>query len=114
MSRGLLNLAHRDGHAAPAPLVPGETTIVRVRLDAAGYAVPAGHRLRVAISSTYWPWAWPSPEPVTLTLLAGPRSRLFLPVRPPRAEDAALPPFDEPEHAPPYEVERLAPGFGGR
>ena len=24
-----------------------------------GYAVPAGHRIRLAVSNSYWPWAWP-------------------------------------------------------
>jgi hypothetical protein len=82
-----------------------------MRLDAAAYAFPAGHRVRVAVSSSYWPWAWPSPEPVTSTLLGG---ELTLPVRPPRAEDESLPAFGEPEQAPPLDVEHVAAGPGGR
>ena len=50
----------------------------RVKLDDVAYSVAPGHRLRVAISSTYWPMVWPSPEPVTLTLHQG---SLDLPVR---------------------------------
>ena len=64
-----------------------------VRLDAIAYALPAGHRWRVAVSPTYWPWVWPSPEPVTLSLFTGGASRLTLPVRPPQPEDATLAPF---------------------
>jgi putative CocE/NonD family hydrolase len=114
VTRGLLNLAHRNGHEHLEPLVPGERYDVSVRLDAIAHSFPAGHRLRVAISPTYWPWAWPSPEPVTLTVFAGRRSRLALPVRPPQPGDAELHPFAEPEHSPPLEVEHVASGPGGR
>jgi predicted acyl esterase len=110
VTRGLLNLTHRHSHEQPAPLVPGERYGVTVRLGAIGWAVPAGHRLRVAVSPTYWPWAWPSPEPVTLRLLTGVASRLDLPVRSPRPEDAALAPFAEPEAAPPLETAVLRGG----
>ena len=101
VTRGLLNLTHRDDHAEPAPLQPGRRYTVTVRLDAIGQAIPAGHRLRVAISTSYWPWAWPSPEPVTLTVYAGAGSRLSLPVRAPRDSDDALAPFAEPEWSEP-------------
>jgi hypothetical protein len=51
-----------------------------------------GNRLRVAISTTYWPLIWPSPEAVTLTLYCG-TSSIELPIRPQRPEDAKLRPF---------------------
>lgn len=113
ISRGLLNLTHRDSHEQPTPLEPGKRYRVRVRLNAAAHALPAGHRWRVAISPTYWPWAWPSPETVTLSLFTGEASQLTLPVRPPRGDDAApsrdgvLPPFEEPEGAPPLQVQQF-------
>jgi putative CocE/NonD family hydrolase len=107
VTRGLLNLAHRDGHDRATPLEPGRRYDVTVRLDAIGQRIPAGHRLRVAISTAYWPWAWPSPEPATLTVFAGPESRLRLPVRPPRDSDAALAPFPEPEWSAPLEQDLL-------
>jgi hypothetical protein len=96
---GLLNLTHRDGHAAPAPMVPGRPCRVRVQLNDIAHAFPAGHRLRLAISTSYWPNAWPPPSATTLTVYTG-ASLLELPVRPPRAEDAALPAFGPPEVAP--------------
>jgi hypothetical protein len=96
---GVLNLAHRDDHGAPRPLVPGERVSVRVKLDDIGHAFPAGHRLAVAISNSYWPLLWPSPEIGTLTIFAG-ASALLLPQRPTSSLDAALPPFAEPEEAP--------------
>lgn len=113
VTRGLLNLAHRESHEHAAPLEPGRRYEAAVELDAIAWSFPAGHVLRVAVSPTYWPWAWPSPEPVRLTVFPQ-ESRLELPVRPPRPEDAALPPFAEPEHSAPLEVEVLRPGKGSR
>jgi putative CocE/NonD family hydrolase len=107
LSRGALNLTHRDSHEHPAPLTPGETYEVDVELDVLGQAVPAGHRLRLALSSTYWPWLWPSPEPVTLTITAGPGSWLELPVRPTDAPDGEVRRFAPPERAPGLETEDL-------
>ncbi len=107
VTRGLLNLTHREGHAEPVALEPGRRYQVTVRLDAIAQAIPAGHRLRVAISTSYWPWVWPSPEPVTLTVHAGAGSRLALPVRAPRESDAALPAFGPPEWSAPLEQELL-------
>ncbi len=111
VTRGLLNLTHRDSHEHPAPLEPGRRYRIRIELDSIAYAVPAGHRLRVACSSTYWPWAWPSPEPVTLTLDGG---TLELPVRPPRPEDSTLPAFAEPEHTPALATEQEERAPDGR
>ncbi len=109
VTRGYLNLAHRDSHERPAPLEPGRRYDVRVRLNAIGYAFPPGHRVRLALSSSYWPLLWPSPEPATLTVFTGAGSRLSLPVRPPHAGDV-LPPFEEPEGAAPLAVHELAEG----
>jgi len=105
VSRGFLNLTHRDSHEHAEPLEPGRAYEVSFRLNALGHAFQAGHRIRVALSPTYWPFMWPSPEPVTLTLHAGAASSLSFPVRPPRPEDAALTPFEEPEVAQPLEIE---------
>lgn len=80
ISVGVLNLTHRESHETPAALEPAERYRVRVQLDDIGYLVPAGHRLRVGISTDYWPMIWPAAQPVTLTVFAG-RSRLELPVR---------------------------------
>jgi putative CocE/NonD family hydrolase len=107
VTRGLLNLAHRETHVHPSPLDPGARYTVRVPLDVIAHSFPAGHRLRVAVSPAYWPWVWPSPEEVTLTVFGG---ELELPVRPPRVEDGALAAFGEPEHSAPLAVEELGEG----
>lgn len=99
VSYGILNLTHRDGHENPQPLAIGERTRVRLQLNDCGYAFPPGHRIRVAISSTYWPITWPSPERVRLTLYAG-AATVSLPVRAPRLEDAELGELPPPRSAP--------------
>jgi predicted acyl esterase len=81
LSWGALNLTHRNDHELPLPLVAGQRYDVEVHLNALGERVPAGHRLRLAVSSAYWPQLWPSPESVRLTLLADGSSTLELPVR---------------------------------
>jgi len=106
---GVLNLTHRDSHEDPAPLEPGQRYKVRVQLNDIAQAFPAGHRLRLGLSTCYWPLVWPSPEAATLTLTTGTAS-LVLPVREPRAEDADLPAFAEPETAPDVPVTSVAPG----
>jgi uncharacterized protein len=75
---GVLNLTHRRSHETPEPLVPGQEIEVDVALDHIAYRLPAGHRLRIAVSSNYWPMIWPAPEAATLTLTGG---SLDLPVR---------------------------------
>ncbi len=110
VSRGFLNLTHRDSHEHPEPLEPGRAYEVAFRLNALGHAFQAGHRIRVSLSPTYWPYMWPSPEPVTLTVHAGAASSVSFPVRAPRPEDDALPPFEEPEVAQPLAIEHRSGG----
>jgi hypothetical protein len=86
---------------------------VRVQLNDTAWAFPPGHRIRVAVSTGYWPMVWPSPEPVELTVVAG-AGALELPVRAPRAEDERLPAFPPPEAAPGPEVRDLHPGGSTR
>jgi uncharacterized protein len=98
VSYGVLNLTHREGHEQPTLLALGERYRVRIQLNDAGSVFPAGHKLRLAISTAYWPMIWPSPETATVQIFAG---TLDLPQRPPNAADAKLSPFPEPETASP-------------
>ncbi len=107
VSFGLLNLTHRDSHEFPEPLEPGKPTRIRLVLNAIGHRFGAGNRIRVAVSSAYWPIAWPSPERVTLTVTAG-KGVLRLPVRPPDPRDADLAPFAPPQGAAPLDKTALA------
>ena len=97
VTRDLFNLTHREGHDRAAPLVPGQAVRVQLPLKVIAHHFAAGHRIRLSVSTTYWPWMWPHPDPVTLGLCCGEDSFLELPVRSPRAEDGALAPFGPPE-----------------
>ena len=109
VSFGILNLAQRGGRERPLPVEPDTYYEVGVRLNDVGYALDAGHRLRVALSSSYWPMAWPVPEPATLTLVTA-ASSLMLPVREPAPEDGSRRPFAPPESAPARVTTTLEPG----
>ena len=105
---GVLNLTHRDGHEEPAALEPGRRYRVRVQLNEVAQRFCAGHRIRLAVSSSYWPLAWPPPEPVCLTLYTE-GCRLLLPHRPAREADRSLRDLGQPRQAPPPRSTLLAP-----
>jgi uncharacterized protein len=84
ISFGLLNLRHRDGFEQGRDLQPGQSYGVTLELDQTAYRLPAGHRLRVAVSASYWPYAWPEGRNFKLLLNNG---ALSLPCRP-QAEGA--------------------------
>ncbi|WP_413869317.1 CocE/NonD family hydrolase [Albidovulum sp.] len=107
---GVLNLAHRAGNETPAPVPAGEPLALAIRLDACGYRLAPGHRLRLAISTAYWPTVLPQPEDPAVTVdtgnltldlpLLGAHRRIFMP------EPA------NPDPLPHYE--ELGPGRTGR
>ena len=66
ITSGMLNLQHRNSFEFPQKLTPGETFTVELSLDQIAYRVPAGHRLRLAVSTSYWPFIWPSVDNTTL------------------------------------------------
>jgi len=68
---GVLNLAHRQGNADPQPMVPGAATDIELVLDACGYRLAPGHRIRLALSTSYWPTILPSPTDATLEIDLG-------------------------------------------
>jgi predicted acyl esterase len=110
---GILNLTHVNGPEKVTRLVKGREYKVRVPLIDTGYSFAAGHRIRVAVSTTYWPLIWPSPEPVTLTLSTG-KSAVVLPVRPRTKQDDNGPRFKPPESAPGFTKTTLIPGGRNR
>lgn len=109
---GLLNLTHRHSNAEPEALVPGQRYQVRVPLKHVGQRIAAGHRLRLALSTSYWPLAWPAPAPVTLTLHLG-GSRLELPVWEGDDAVARRAPFGEPRPSPPAAHSVVEPPANG-
>jgi predicted acyl esterase len=71
VTRGSLNLTHRDAHDRPEPLEPGVEYHLDVELDACAYRFDAGQRLRISIAGSDWPNTAAPPRPVTLTVHGG-------------------------------------------
>ncbi|MDB9999210.1 CocE/NonD family hydrolase [Porticoccaceae bacterium] len=74
------NLAHRVNLSSPLPIEPGRFYTIKLDLGFTAYNFKAGNRLRLSISTSYWPMIWPSPEPVSLEIQTG-RGSLSLPTR---------------------------------
>ncbi len=80
-----------------------------VELAACARTVPAGHRLRLAFSSVYWPWVWP-PAETTGYALDPSRSTLSLPVRHLAADVGAAPvTFEAPTLPEPLDIHLTEP-----
>jgi predicted acyl esterase len=103
VTRGCLDLRRRAGMDATVDVDPGQTMDVTIPMTAIAWEFPAGHRIRLSVSTSYWPWVWPHPVAAKVELhLDG--SELVLPVR--GTDEAACAPvhFEPPEQAPPMAV----------
>ena len=74
------NLTHHAGSESPAALDPGRIYRARIALNACAHRLLAGHRLRLAVSTSYWPVVWPAPAAAAVTLHLA-HCRLVLPER---------------------------------
>ncbi len=92
---GLMNLTHQHNHELPLSLVPGKIYTLIIKLRDIAYTLPAGHRLRLALSTSYWPLAWPSPRAVTISVQTA-TSVLSLPVRQHHSAEHPTPEFEPP------------------
>ena len=95
------NLSHHAGPEAPAALEPGRIYRTRFELNECAHRLRVGHRLRLAVSTSYWPVVWPAPVATAVTLHLA-QCRLILPER--RVGDEIDPvapgrPSDFPVHA---------------
>ena len=93
VTRGLLNLTHRDSRGSPSPLEPERAYDVTLELEVTSWVFEPGHRIRLDLAGTDWPNCWPPPTPLTLTIDRS-RSSFVLPgVDPPGpiAEEPGLP-----------------------
>jgi putative CocE/NonD family hydrolase len=95
---GVLNLTHRSGHARPEPMPVGAVVDVELPLNHVAHSFSTGNRIRLALSTSYWPILWPAPADATLEIHTE-GSSFALPIRPPTPEDELLP-FEPPEQAP--------------
>ncbi|WP_030620075.1 CocE/NonD family hydrolase [Streptomyces sclerotialus] len=103
VTRGVLNLLTRHGRDRAVEWMPGTTEDVTFELNGIGHAFPAGHRIRVALSSAYWPWIWPHAGSEAGWTVDPAASTVELPVRTPRADEPEIT-FAEPEQSEPLGV----------
>ncbi|MFB8034375.1 CocE/NonD family hydrolase [Streptomyces sp. NPDC056004] len=101
VTRGALNLSARHGRDRAEDWPVGATEDVTFELNGIGHTFPPGHRIRLAVSSSYWPWIWPQAGSVGFVLDAD-GSLVELPVRR-SVEDPAIR-FEEPEQSEPLGV----------
>ncbi len=106
----MLNLSHRHSHEAPSDLAVNEPFTIKLPLDQLAVHIKAGMRLRLAISTVYWPFIWPVPETTTLTIKAG---EISLPVHHGTQADEWQ--FEPAEGAAPWQYDELrAPSYSSR
>jgi hypothetical protein len=81
----------------PADLEPDRPYEVTVPMHVTSWVFPAGHRIRLSLSTAMWPMVWPLPHGVAAAIRVGgdAGARLILPVVP--FEDRPSPRFDPPE-----------------
>ncbi|GAB2887268.1 CocE/NonD family hydrolase [Streptomyces deserti] len=109
VSYGLLNLTRRASTESPEPLEPGRRYRATIPLNGVAQAFPPGHRIRLSLSTSYWPLAWPPPKPALLSVHER-SSTLTLPVRPvDEPDEMPSAPFGEPEGTPPIAASQVTP-----
>jgi uncharacterized protein len=108
----LQNLSMRDSRETPTALVPGQRYTVKIKMDDIAWKLPKGHKLRVSISTSYFPMMWPAPEPVSLTVHTA-KSELHLPIRK-KVENEKQVKFANPEAAKPVVQKEIKPSSNKR
>ena len=74
------NLTHIINHESPQDLVPGKKYKVSFDLNYCGWRLKKGNKLRLALSTTYWPIVWPVADEVNVELNLQ-NCRIILPQR---------------------------------
>lgn len=106
------NLCMRDGNDVPKYLEEGKTYRITVKLDDTGYIVPAGHRICLSLSDSYWPLIWPSPESTRLILQLE-NAFIDIPYHNNKTK-LNVTPFERPESATPIALKVLREGNSTR
>ena len=68
VSIGVLNLTHRNGSKSPILMPIGETQSLKLKMDNTGHRFLPGQKIRIALSTAYWPFVWPAADNPTLVL----------------------------------------------
>ncbi|MCL6707199.1 CocE/NonD family hydrolase [Pseudomonas sp. R2.Fl] len=92
----------------PQGVAAGERFSYEIPLKGVAYAFKAGNRIRLALSTTYWPFVWPEHDKGGITLY--PDATVFLMPGMPAAAVHELPEFGPPVSAAPIPSEDVEPG----
>jgi putative CocE/NonD family hydrolase len=114
VTKGFLNVAHRETHAAPSPVPVGEPCQHSFDLLTCAYRFRRGHRLRLMLAHADFLNVWPTPHPCTSSVFrsAARPSRIVLPVVPPRPTPLPAPGLRPSPIPPPTDRSQLeAPEF---
>ncbi len=76
---GIKNLTHLKNHEQPEYLEKDRKYRVKVQMNDIAHVFPKGHKIRISVSTSYWPLAWPPPENATVSIFTG-ESSVQLPV----------------------------------
>ena len=80
VTRHVANLALDEELDGPRPFSPEEPIQYRLTLPSTAYRFAIGHRIRLAIATSYWPLVWPDLPQSPVEIVTG-ESTLDLPVR---------------------------------
>ncbi|MFH7598642.1 CocE/NonD family hydrolase [Streptomyces racemochromogenes] len=103
VTRGALNLSARRGRERAVPWPGGAWEDVTFELNGIGHRFRPGHRIRLSLSSAYWPWIWPRAGSEAGWTLDPAGSTLELPVRAASPAPEGIV-FEAPEQARPLGV----------
>jgi uncharacterized protein len=111
ITKGVLNLTHRDSHADPSPVEPGQIYELNIQLDATSWLFEPDHSIRISIAAADFPNSWPTPKAHTgMIYLGGDKaSCIKLPVLGP--QEPALP---TPALQPPTPYTPLVTGYSDK
>ncbi|GAM89118.1 hypothetical protein ANO11243_071530 [Dothideomycetidae sp. 11243] len=109
LTYGVLNLTHRESDREPSHLEPGRFYNITLKMGSCCQRVSSGSRLRLALSTAYFPVVWPSPEITTLTVDCS-QSRVDIPHRSISPNDADLKPFPPAVNGPPLRTKVVREG----
>ena len=65
---GTINLNNRDAQDTAQAVNVGEVYALEIQMDFIAQTIPKGHRMRVALSDSYFPLLWTAPEKAIITL----------------------------------------------
>lgn len=116
VTRGYLNISHRNGLDQPKSAVPGDIYRIEVEMRATSYVFSKGHKIGLLINSAEFPSVFPTPDLGTNTIHygVGQQSYLELPSLPdqkhrdgPMLRESSVPIPETAPASPAYRIEKL-------